>query len=324
MKLTFLAGLHQVEENEATFYLLNTSPNRNRWAVTDKALTEALPTAIGKPIGCGPDYQTDRHYSNPVNVGSFNEAWKPDGYALAKATITDPEAWNRLKQAKWGPISVVITSYYETCSQCQENLTDNPDPFQHNHIRKGTAHLQVHSFRFERADFIDAPAYPQAGRIPIPLLASLYQSQPATELENHQEREEKKMSETEQLNQKIETLTAQNLELNESNQTLQTKVTSLEGQLNEIQSAKHKQLVEETLAARQKAELVDEAEKERERLEAKTDMELTDLKDDAEKIAAKLKQRSESPKAKNSHGNGDELKAAIEETRARLFGRRDG
>lgn len=319
MKLTFLAGLHVAEENTATFYLLNTSPNRNKWAVTDKALTEAVPTAIGKPIGCGPEYRTDRHYPDPVNVGAFTETWKPDGYALAKATITDPEAWTRLQKAEWGPISVVITSYHETCSQCQENLTETQDPFQHSHIKQGTAYLQVNSFRFERADFIDAPAYPQAGHIPIPLLASLYQSQPATKLE---QKEMKKMSETEQLNQKMETLTTQNLELTQSNQTLQAKVTSLEDQLTTIQSSQHRQLVEATLTARQTAELVEDTEQERTRLEAKTDEELTDLKADAEKITAKLKQRNESPKAKNT-GNGDELKAAIEDTRARLFGRRN-
>ena len=94
--LRFLAGVHNAQDHIATFYLLNTSPNRNGWAVTDKALDEALPTVIGKPLGCGPGYRTDRHYPNPVGIGAFRDASKPDGYALAAAEIADPEAWSKL------------------------------------------------------------------------------------------------------------------------------------------------------------------------------------------------------------------------------------
>ena len=57
---SFLAGMLKFAvdaqgERSALFYIMNTSKNRNRWAVTDKALEEGLPTLEGKPIGMGAD-----------------------------------------------------------------------------------------------------------------------------------------------------------------------------------------------------------------------------------------------------------------------------
>jgi len=183
-ELRFYAGVHAVEGRTATFYVMNTGVNRNGWAVTDAALEQALPTVIGKPLGCGPGYATDRHYAEPVTVGVFRGARKPDGYALGSAEIVDDEAWSRLTGGEWGPISVVVTSYMEKCSGCGEELTGLDDPFSHGCIAGGGAHLVVESFTFDRADFIDAPAYPQAGLIrgvdavvPLELLAGVYESQ---------------------------------------------------------------------------------------------------------------------------------------------------
>jgi hypothetical protein len=180
-ELIFTAGVHSVEEDHtAVFYVMNTTVNRNKWTVSDKALEQALPTIIGKPLGCGPEYRTDRHYSDGLQVGVFTDARKPDGYALGSAHITDDEAWNRLTTGEWGPVSVVVTSYLERCSVCGADLTGLDDPFSHQCILDG-GFLVVESFTFDHVDFIDVPAYPQAGlvtqgnTVPVELLAGVFQ-----------------------------------------------------------------------------------------------------------------------------------------------------
>lgn len=320
--LNFLAAVHKTEDHRATFYLLNTSPNRNRWAVTDKALEEALLTIIGKPLGCGPGYRTDRHYPDPMDVGAFREAAKPDSYAVATAEINDPEAWKRLIKAEWGPISIVITSHRETCSVCGEDLTGSRDPFTHSHIADGSAHLVVHSFVFNRADFIDVPAYPQAGHIPqpvpIPLLAGFYQSQstvdqaqgPGAPMGSNPDEERKKH---------MEKVMEENQQLKAHAQEQQTRITQLETQLNELQEKRRNDLLDETVKARVKAGLVTDQAKERERLANLDEEPLKILAEDAHK--AYTRQGGQPPKARYT-AQGDELQAAIEDTRMRLFGHR--
>ena len=90
----FLASLFQCSSDEqgnhfATFYLMNTSRNRNRWGVTDKALEEALPTLKGKAIGMGAGYKIDKHYPDgqTLDSGKFVSTEKPGAYALGTASI---------------------------------------------------------------------------------------------------------------------------------------------------------------------------------------------------------------------------------------------
>ena len=179
-ELTFTAGVHSIEDHTAVFYVMNTTVNRNRWTVSDRALEQALPTIIGKPLGCGPEYRTDRHYDERLQVGVFADATKPDGYALGTATITDETAWSRLSEGSWGPVSVVVTSYLERCSVCGADLTGSDDPFSHQCIVDG-GYLVVESFVFDHVDFVDVPAYPQAGLVgvgsvvPVELLAGVFQ-----------------------------------------------------------------------------------------------------------------------------------------------------
>lgn len=187
----FLAAVHSIEtgeeENLATFYIMNTTVNRNGWGVSDKALEEALPTILRKPIGCGPDYKIDGHYfEEAMDVGVFVRSDKPDGYALGTAEITDSKAWEYLVSGEWGPISVVIQSYRETCSRCGVDLTPMEDPFSHDCIVDRMAYVLVESFVFERVDFIDLPAVPQAGfinvassqtQVSLRLLARFYETQ---------------------------------------------------------------------------------------------------------------------------------------------------
>lgn len=166
LELIFKAAVHSIvtgeEKHLATFYLMNTSENLNRWAVTDKSLEAGLPSLLNKPIGCGPGYKIDKHYAKPLDLGKWIKTDKPDGYALGTTDITDDTAWGKLKAGEWGPISVIITSYKETCSKCGEDLMNLRDPFKHDCIATKGAHLVVESFKFNRVDFIDEPAYPQA------------------------------------------------------------------------------------------------------------------------------------------------------------------
>ena len=164
---SFNAALTSIDEKEhtATYYLMNTSANRNRWGVTDKALVEALPTLKGKPIGMGKGYKLG-HF-NPaesMNTGVFIDYEQHNGYATGKAKITDAQTWAMMKNKELSPTSVVIEVYAENCSLCGDNLK----PYQaywheHSCIKLGKAHSLVSSFKFERVDFVAEPAYPQAG-----------------------------------------------------------------------------------------------------------------------------------------------------------------
>jgi len=145
---------------------MNSSPNLNRWAVTEKALKEGAPTIKGKPIGSGTEYRIDKHYPDDetIDVGTFSMSSVQDGYMTATAKITDNKAWDLLKANEWGPISVVILSYKSSCSECGADVND--EGYDHEHIKAG-AHINVESFKFHRVDFVDDPAYPQAGMIDL-------------------------------------------------------------------------------------------------------------------------------------------------------------
>lgn len=162
VRLEFYAAVTELREEEdrrlATFYLMNTSLNRNNWRVTDKALEEALPTLLGKYLNCIPGYRVN-HVHEPLQVGRWIGVEKPDSYALTVAEITDDIAWEKISNREWGPISVVIKAYRVTCSKCGQDITAEPDE----HIKSGEGHEVVESFVFDRVDFVSEPAYPQAG-----------------------------------------------------------------------------------------------------------------------------------------------------------------
>ncbi len=256
---TYHTMVHQLvagpDGNFATFYIMNVTRNRLNWGVTKQSLEEALPTIVGVSLGCGPDYKTDRHYhSNPMSVGIFKDAKMPNGYALGTAKVEDPFVWGQLKSGKWGPISVVVTSYRETCSHCGDSLVAEAHPFEHACIKTGDAYLQVHSFKFKRVDLVDIPAYPQAGitnfeggvegqvLIPLELCAGVYESQsidgqaPGSLLDPEGIR--KKMSELtlEQLKVKVTELTASNTELTDDKTALETAKATLEGEKKTLEA----------------------------------------------------------------------------------------
>ena len=170
LEFRFWAAVHSIETGEekwlATFYVMNTSLNRNRWRVTDKALEDALPTLIKKPLGCIPGYRVN-HVHKPLQVGKWIKVDKPDGYALATAEIIDDIAWEKISSSEWGSVSVVIKAFKVTCSVCSKDITEVPDE----HILSGEGHEIIESFVFDRVDFVEEPAYPQAGVLTLGHLA---------------------------------------------------------------------------------------------------------------------------------------------------------
>lgn len=330
----FLAAIHSImtgdEEHLATFYLMNTTVNRNGWGVSDKALEEAMPTILRKPLGCGPGYRIDAHYPDPMVLGRFVAADKPDGYGLGTAEITDDTAWTRLTEGEWGPVSVVILSYRDTCSRCGEDLTQSEDPFSHGCIARHEGYLLVESFVFERVDFIDTPAVPQAGfinvaqaqtQVPLELCARLYESQsrqdpaqgPGAHGGSNPEEEERKKQLSEELQQRVTELEQQLTDEKKARE-------NAEGRVTELEARQRAEIVESVLEARAAAGLLGDIEAERERFTGYPEDALQQMKADAVK-AAKAQTKTE-PKAKYA-GPSDSLKTAIEDTRQRLFGRRN-
>lgn len=145
---------------------MNTSPNLNRWGVSEKALKTGAPTIKGKPIGSGTEYRLG-HYPDDESMdhGTFGSHSVQDEYMTATAKITDNKVWGLLKSKEWGPISVVILSYSAKCSECGADIND--EGYDHEHIAEGDAYIDVTSFKFHRVDFVDDPAYPQAGMIDL-------------------------------------------------------------------------------------------------------------------------------------------------------------
>ena len=305
--LRFRAAVHSVAADGkrlATFYLMNTSPNRNNWAVTGKALEEALPTLIGKPLGCIPGYRVD-HVHAPIQVGRWVKTEKPDGYALATAEITDDTAWTRITSGEWGPVSVVIKAYRVTCSRCGSDITAAPDE----HVLTGDAHEVVESFVFDRVDFVSEPAYPQAGIVSVGELvlgASRSSVDGQAGARGHVPKPADVKNMNEELTREVEVLRAEN--------------TGLKGTVQRLEAERREEKVQRVLEARVKAGLVRDRVKEEERLKGLEDGALTLLAEDAEQIASRAV-KTAGPKARFTAEGGD-LEAAVEETRLRLFGYR--
>jgi hypothetical protein len=322
VELRFRAAVHSIDtegKRLATFYLMNTSPNRNGWAVTAKALEEALPTLLGKPLGCIPGYRVD-HAHQPVQVGRWVRVEKPDGYALATAEITDAVAWERVNAGEWGPVSVVIKASRVTCSRCGADVTGAPDE----HVKNGEGHEVVESFAFDRVDFVAEPAYPQAGLLNIGYLTAaaapgqgvLYSRstmdgpQGAQGVaQNPEEKERKKRME------------AKIAELEQKLETLKTEKTTLKAEFDAIKAERHQERVDAALEARVKADLVKDRQAEATRLKDLDDKILILLAEDAEKVAEKMaKAQPTGPKTKYTGDDKTSFEASVESKREELFG----
>jgi hypothetical protein len=331
IELRFWAAVHSVEAGEgrlATFYLMDTSLNRNNWRVTGEALEEALPTLLGKPLGCIPGYRVN-HVHEPVQVGRWVSAEKMDGHALATAEITDDVVWERLRGGEWSPVSVVISAHRVRCSVCGQDITDGPDE----HVAEGLGHEVIESFSFSRVDFVSEPAYPQAGMVSMGRLAGVEkpgggvldlslsdmdgaQGPQGVSPEPEEKLEKKEMeAQVEELRAELETLKSENVELKAKNQELEAKV-------DRIEAERHDELVDKALGARLEAGLVPEREAEAERLKEFDDGILVFLREDAEMVAEKIASKPLGPRTKYTADDNSVFDAAIEDTRERLFGHR--
>ena len=331
-ELVFIAGLHRLDaaNKKAVFYLMNTSRNRNRWGVTQKALDEALPSLLKKPLGMGKDYKLG-HFADDqsMNVGLFSAFENKGNYALGTVDITDDKALAMLEAGELGPISSVILPYYDVCSACGEVL--EADWENHPCIAQNKAFSEVQSFEFHRFDFVDVPAYPQAGFmnfasrrddkcVPLTLLASVYTNSRSPFLQ-----EQKKVSEKQE-NEKISALeqraTKAEADLKKAQDdasTNATKVNELSAELKAIKDEKHAGLVEQAYRARVEAGIAGEEKADREMLAALDDKNLKLFTVEAGKIAKVVStQGHQSPKNKFQAGEEDELAAAVAAKRAEL------
>jgi hypothetical protein len=328
-ELTFIAGLHRLDAANKTawFYLMNTSRNRNRWCVTAKALEEAQTTLIGKPIGMGKDYQLG-HFSDEesMNVGSFTEVDNKGNYALGKASIPDAKALAMLEAGELGPISAVIYPYYETCSKCEAVLDEGWA--EHECIASNQGYAIVHSFEFARYDFVDVPAYPQAGfmnfaahkdgTVSLALLAGVYEFSQSPKGANMSEKfDSEKFAALEQKAAKAETDLKK---AQEDNTAQKEQIRELSAKLKQIEDEKHASLVEQAYKARAEAGIAGEEKAEREMLAAQVDSTLKLFIAEAQKVA-KVVQGSKSrpvPELQFTAENQDSLEAAMEQQRAKM------
>lgn len=227
---------------------MNTSKNRNNWGVTKEALEQGAPTIKGKPIGCGKGYKIDKHYEDDenINVGHFT-AWKiPSSYMTATARIKDDKVWGLLESKEWGAISTVLNVYAAHCSQCKADIMD--EFFTHDHIKSKKAYGVVESFKFDRVDFVDDPAYPQAGIMDmeataedlspvLTLAAGYYQGSqsngPGPGSRSTRRKKEKKLMSVEELKAELEEKAEEILELKAEAE----KVKTLEAEVLELKAA---------------------------------------------------------------------------------------
>jgi len=357
-KFSFVAGITSLNKkaHTAKFYLLNTSRNRNNWGVTEKSLTEALPTITKVALNTGPDYQTSHpkgHFpsSEVMAVGHFTAYEQPQpSYALATAKICDEIAWSMMQKGQLGPVSVVIHAFHVSCSSCQTELKITDDPQEHKCIKEGSGYEQINSFVFSRVDFVDVPAYPQAGllemhahgerqEVPIELLAAFYVNhlscvQPQLGLnQKNKEKEKKKMSEDQ--DKSVADLQTENQALKEKLTELQAALTDLKKQsqaeveasvelkkvreeLETLKAAAHQQLVEEAYIERVQAGIADKPEVDKAYLHGFTDIQLRKLVAEAKKFASMLQSAKAAPKLRYEASENEKTAMLTAENEARL------
>jgi hypothetical protein len=232
-----------------------------------------------------------------------------------------------LKDGKLGPISVVIYAYAVSCSKCGSEIKAEPGAAEkHVCIQAGAGYEQVDSFAFKRVDFVDEPAYPQAGlldlaaatqtqAVPLELLAGFYtgtsQEHPKVGVTKNK-LEEKNLSEQKEISEKMASLEASNKKLQSDYEAIQkqastdkaeaakavTAVAELKAKLEAIEKEKHDSLVADTAKARCEAGLASKLEEEKVFLAKLSNEFLAVLKVDALKVASITQTRDSTPKTK--------------------------
>jgi hypothetical protein len=324
---------------------MNTSRNRNRWGVTEEALAEALPSLKGKKLGMGLDYRTDKHYPDgqTMDVGVFVAFDNKGSYATGDAKISDAKAWRMLEKGEIGATSVVIHAYDVACSKCGAELEPNSEATDNHPCLKTGAYEQVHSFVFSRVDFVDVPAYPQAGllelasqseskKVPIELLAGFYVSQNS---ESSRTGDIKKVTENKEYEIKISALeqekqalekqvaelkqaVAANADAKKTIMELSAALDAVKAELKAKADKEHAALVEQAYKARVEAGIAGDEKTECEMLAKYSNDVLSVFIADAQKVSVKLQAQGSNPvpKTKYNAQTVTDLKAAIAERRA--------
>lgn len=346
--LSFRAAVVKLDaaQKMATFYIMNTSPNRNHWGVTEKALGEAAPTIKGKPIGSGKGYKLG-HFSpeESMNHGSFVDQSVKGSYMTATAKISDDQVWSKLEEQEWGPISVVISYFGAECSECGANIME--EGFNHSHLQKGIGYFKVTSFKFDRVDFVKDPAYPQAGIMEmaqaedlspniLQLAAGYYHSTGGApgssdpdEKRKRQNMTEKTVEElTAELQEKAKELDKVKADLKTATETIGTLSTQMAGftdlkdRLDRYEASRHQDLVNQVAQARFDADLCKDLEAEKEALKDRADADLGLLLADAKLVKEKIRTQTK-PVIKATYDDDKDqktaLEAAFEDARSRLI-----
>jgi len=344
LPLRFFASLQSWEEKDgrhlATFYLMDTSVNLNNWRVTHEALEKALPGLLGKPLSAKPGYRVD-HANSPLDVGTFVQVGKPDGYAIGVAEITDELAWGKIKNREWGPVSCEITAKKVTCSLCGKDILAEPCE----HVLSRQAHEVISEFGFDRFALVSEPAYPMAGMLfaagrsagAIPFqegrkAPEFHASQsprgdePKGALNPEVKEGGKRVTDNEiaELQKKLDAVTAENQTLKTEQDKIKTENQNLKAQLDQIKEERHLEKVSEVVDLRLQAGLATDRNAETEKLKELDDKTLGIMRGDVAAFIAEKERitRVAGPKAKFTAGAEDEVQKKIEETRERFFGHR--
>jgi hypothetical protein len=239
------------------------------------------------------------------------------------------KVWDMMQRGELGPVSVVLHSYRESCSKCGAHLSTEQDPAEHTCIKEGLGHEQLDSFVFHRVDFIDVPAYPQAGllefsakspdrAVPLEVLASFYVSQSpklSKEPKKLSEKIEEKVAVLEQANKQLE---GDLKKAQKYAEEATRKANEFGAKLEAIAKEKHDKLVTQTYEARVKAGIAGKEDQEKQWFSKLNDETLTILISDAEKFASLIVQEPQTPKTKYTQTEGEPLLEAVNTRRAKL------
>ncbi|MCL2691007.1 MAG: hypothetical protein FWE56_01960 [Candidatus Bathyarchaeota archaeon] len=297
------------DDNKAIFSLMTDGSNRNQQGLTKEAMVKCLKNMNGTPLRIGKNYRTGHNQQNKMCVGKFLDTTEYEGYAIGTAEITDPHVAHLLKNGELGPISWQMIYQKAQCSNCGTDLSGQ-DWHQHGCIKNGSAYSQLFDATIVGFDFVDQPAYPDAGfkkfvaaagvnledlnkdhsgktRV-LRAYADLYEFSQ----QQQQIKEEKMKMSTEQQNlfsQRLDTLEPKLVAVTAQIETLTGIVNTIQEHFSNKAKLDHAALVEEAYTLRAAAGVAAEASVEKTKLSIKTDAELEENIADAKTVIANNK-----------------------------------
>jgi len=343
---SYVAGLQSLDASakKATFYLMNTNKNGNGWSVSYSGLDMSLPTIMNKPLGLGKNY-TPGHFDakDSMDIGSFVAHENKGSYALGTAKIDDDKTLKMLKEGELGPVSVWLQAHSAHCSSCYKEITKLTKDYSCPHCEEG--HTVVDSFVFNRVDFVDVPAYPQAGflnfaaassqppqpnssntsaAIDLPLLAAAYEcsqiqqktKNQSVKGEKEEEGEEKCMDEKDQ--KQFEKLAADfAAQMSAVKSEFSTKLEALSARLAVMETGEQADLVAQALTLRKQAGIITDENLDKDVVMKAGKDTLRILIDDAKRILTAKQTPPQNPENQtNPAGEGQKptLNAAMQKT----------